>query len=61
MKFGLEPASAERVDDLVGALDRQARANNRLAAAIEAHTALLGGVMPPKPEPCGGDCKAGQQ
>lgn len=41
MQFGLNAETAERVDDLVGALDRQANANNRLAAAIEALTALL--------------------
>ncbi|AKF14903.1 hypothetical protein AVT46_gp42 [Mycobacterium phage MOOREtheMARYer] len=43
MKFGMDDATAQRVDDLTTALDHQAEAQNRLAAAIEAHTALLKG------------------
>lgn len=43
MKFGLDQAAAERIDLLVLALNRQTAANDRLAAAIEAHTALLDG------------------
>lgn len=41
MKFGMDDQTAQRVDDLTAALDQQAAAQNRLAAAIEAHTALL--------------------
>lgn len=40
MKISLEPAVVERIDDLVGALDRQAKANERLAAAIERRNEL---------------------
>lgn len=40
----LTKPTAERLDKMVGALDRQAAAQNRLAAAIEAHTALLDGA-----------------
>lgn len=42
--INLSQAAANRIDNLVGALDRQAKANDRLAAAIEAHTALLAGA-----------------
>ncbi|QBP30254.1 hypothetical protein KDW77_gp40 [Mycobacterium phage Pinnie] len=41
MKFGMDDATAQRVDDLTHALEAQAAANERLAKAIEAHTALL--------------------
>ncbi|GFG65789.1 hypothetical protein MKUB_32790 [Mycobacterium kubicae] len=40
----LSGPTAARIDFLVAALDRQAAANERLAAAIEAHTALLDGA-----------------
>ncbi len=43
MKFGMDDQTAQRVDDLTAALDTQAAAQNRLAAAIEAHTKLLAG------------------
>lgn len=61
MHVGLDKATTERIDDLVGALDRQSTANTRLAAAVEAHTEAIWAsnpVKPPKPEPCSGDCKA---
>lgn len=51
MQFGLNPETAQRVDDLTAALERQADANIRLAAAIEADVYTRGGIMPPKPEP----------
>lgn len=55
MKIGLEPAAAERIDDLVRTIDQ-------LTAAINENTAARAGQMlPPKPEPCGGDCKAGER
>ena len=41
MHFGLSDETKQRVDDLTHALERQADANLRLAAAIEAHTTLL--------------------
>lgn len=54
MKFGMDDATMKRVDDLTAALERQAEANLRLAAAIEADVAAIGGVMPPPPAPA--DC-----
>lgn len=50
MKVSVDLAALERVDDLVGTLDK-------LIAAINANTAARAGFLPPKPEPCGGDCQ----
>lgn len=41
MPVSLDRATSVRVDALTRALERQAAAQDRLAAAIEAHTALL--------------------
>lgn len=41
MHFGMDDATVKRVDKLTAALDNQAKSADRLAAAIEAHTALL--------------------
>lgn len=49
MHVGLDKATTERIDDLVGALDRQSTANTRLAAAVEAHTEAIWASNPVKP------------
>ena len=41
MKIGFEPPTAERVDDLVGAIDRLATAINDNTAALEARNAFI--------------------
>lgn len=57
MQFGLNTETSQRADDMIRAIDAN-------TAAIEAHTEALWAtapVKPPKPEPCSGDCKAGER
>lgn len=49
MSVGMDAATARAVERLSSSLIRQATAAERLAAAIEAHTALLS-TPPPVPE-----------
>lgn len=51
MQFGMNEVTAQRVDDLTSALERQADSNDRLARAIEGQVAAMGGVLPVKPAP----------
>lgn len=46
MSVGMDAATARAVERLSSSLIRQANAAERLAAAIEAHTALLSTPLP---------------